>query len=91
MKHADHTALDQRYKCTARSQEHSVLGKSCKDLCLELRKQWGIMAFQEPTPAQLEDISPAAGQHYGLSHTLLLKDVRSQKNLSCLPHKIVLN
>lgn len=51
----------------------------------------GIMAFQEPTAAQLEDITPAAGQHYVLFHTLLLKDVRSQKNLSCLPQKIVLN
>ena len=92
MKHSDHTDLDQCYKCTAWSQEYTVFGRYCKGLCLELRKQLEIMAFQEPTAAQLRNTSPAAGQRYGLpSHTLLLRDVRSQKNLSRPPHKIVLN
>lgn len=78
MKHADHTDLDQYYKCTVWSQEHPVLGRYCKSLCLELGKQPEIVFFQEPAAAQLGNTSPAAGQHDGLpSHTLLLKDVRS--------------
>jgi len=66
MKHADQTNLDQYYKRTAWSQEHTALGIHCKCLCLELREKLVVMAFQEPTAAQRGNTFPAAGQRYGL-------------------------